>query len=286
MSHDAHAGEHGAHNPFKLYFTVFGVLTFVTAFEMLPLFGIVKFPALLLLALSFGKFVTVVLFFMHLWGDKPINQRVFFIPLVMMTLSVMVLMTLFHSWTLTYQETEHGKDSDEVAARFQGKWQGECNAWVKSPFTGNMYCSSPSVGFSTQAAYDALKPSAAPDPAFDGFDAKSPEEKKAVLMAAGEKVYGGNCIACHGAEGKGTPGAFPPLAADPVASGEPAEHIKTVLNGLNGKAINGVSYAAAMPAWAQLTDNQIASVITFERNSWGNAASVVEPAQVKEARGK
>ncbi len=285
MSHDAHAG--GAHNPFKQYFLVFGILTFVTAFEMLPLFEIVKFPAVLLLALSLGKFVAVVMFFMHLWGDKPINQRLFFIPLVMMTLSVMVLMTLQSSWTLAYQETARGRDSDEVAARYQGKWQGECSAWVKSPFTGNLYCSSPAVGFSTQAAYDALKPSGAPDPAFDGFDTKSPDDKKAVLMAAGEKVYGGNCLACHGPEGKGTTGVFPPLAADPVANGgDVAVHLKTVLNGMSGVAIGGVSYATAMPPWAQLTDQQIASVVTFERNSWGNAGGVVEPAQVKDARGK
>jgi mono/diheme cytochrome c family protein len=279
-SHAPHGG-HGDHgNPLRLYFLVFGALSVATVVEMLPLFGLVDIPPVPLLALSAVKFVVVAAFFMHLYGDKVINTRLFFIPLFMAMGSVMVLMTLFGSWRLEYQETSRGRDTDEVAARYRSRWDGACNNWVKSPFTGNEYCASPAMGFSNLAAYEALKaPASLPE--FDGFDAKSPEEKKAVLMAVGENVYGTNCAGCHQATGLGLANTFPPLAGDPVVTGgAPEAHINTVLKGLNGVAINGVHYATAMPAWPQLTDQQLAAVITYERNSWGNAASVVEPSQV------
>jgi mono/diheme cytochrome c family protein len=269
----------------------------VTAFELLPLFGLLDLPAPLLLALSAIKFCVVVLFFMHLYGDKAINNRLFFVPLVMAGVTVSVLMLLAGTWTLQWPVRSHhdeatGKvtevrDSDEVVKRYRGRWQGNCNSWVESSITGNTYCSSPIEPYSTQAAYDALKVTvSAADPAFDGWDAKSADDKKAVLMKKGEEVYSGKCAACHQATGAGVAGVFPPLAADPVANGGPAnEHILTVLKGLNGKVINGVAYSAAMQAWAPvLNDQEIAAVITYERNSWKNNGGVVEPAQVAALR--
>jgi mono/diheme cytochrome c family protein len=273
------------HNPIPKYIGIFLVLTFVTCFEMLPLFGLLQLPPVVLLILSAVKFVAVCAFFMHLLGDAPIYTRLFFIPLGMVILTVMVLMTLFHSWTLSYKTTPRGSDSDEVAARYRGVYKGQCNAWVKSPFTGNEYCSSPWVGFATYLApYEELSKPVAADPAFDGFDTKSPEEKQAILVKAGEAVYSANCVACHQATGQGLPNVFPPLAGDPKVNGPAEGHITTVLKGLSGQAINGVTYSAAMPPWAQLTDQQIASVITYERNSWGNSAGMVEPSQVSSLR--
>src|SRR5688500_2622825 len=114
--------------------------------------------------------------------------------------SVMVLMTLFDSWTLSYRVTERGSDSEEIAARYEGRWEGDCNAWAISAATGNRYCASPAsptMAAAITGAYEALKPSAAPGPRFEGFDGKSPEEKQAVLVAVGEEVYGKNCAACH-----------------------------------------------------------------------------------------
>lgn len=174
------------------------------------------------------------------------------------------------------------EDKQAIRDRYEGHYTGPCNAWAVSPATGRTYCSSPKLGFSTEAAYAAAAPKKADDSAFAGFDAKSPDEKKALLVAEGEKVYGANCAACHQATGMGLPPSFPPLANDPVVNGGPVdEQIHTVLNGLNGKVINGVAYAGAMsPFAATLTDNQIAAVITFERNSWGNNGGIVEPAQV------
>lgn len=179
------------------------------------------------------------------------------------------------------------EDTTEMMRRYRARYSERCNAWVESPWTGQEYCSSPALSFSTAAAYEAARPKAAgANPAFEGFDAKSPDEKKAVLMAEGEKVYAAQCVACHQATGLGIANSFPPLAGDPVANGGPVEeHITIVLNGLSGKVINGVSYAAAMtPFGASLSDEQIASVISYERNSWGNNGGIVEPSQVAALR--
>lgn len=182
------------------------------------------------------------------------------------------------------------EDSKEVRARYRGRYTGPCNAWAWSPFTGKEFCASPWVEYSNLGAYAAVVAPASEargvDP-FEGFDGKSAEEKRALLMAQGESLYGTHCGACHQPTGQGLPNAFPPLAGDPVANGGPVEeHVGIVLNGLNGKVINGVSYAAAMTPFAHLSDAQIAAIVTYERNSWGNAGGVVEPAQVAPLRKK
>jgi mono/diheme cytochrome c family protein len=103
--------------------------------------------------------------------------------------------------------------------------------------------------------------------------------------AHGAQVYAANCSACHGASGSGVPGAFPPLARDPVvAAKDPSTHLSVVLHGLHGKAINGTSYSSQMPPFSQLSDDDIAAVIDHERTSWGNSAPIVSPDEVKRAR--
>jgi cytochrome c oxidase subunit 2 len=98
------------------------------------------------------------------------------------------------------------------------------------------------------------------------------------LMALGEKVYGQNCAACHQANGKGIPGTFPALAGSPIATKNLPAHLDIVLNGKKG---------TAMPAWGpQLSDTDLAAVITYERNAWGNnTGQTVQPKDVKAARG-
>ncbi len=93
------------------------------------------------------------------------------------------------------------------------------------------------------------------------------------LMAKGEKVYNTMCAGCHQVNGLGLGAAFPALKDSPVATGPAAGHIDIVLNGKK-----------TMPAWKQLSDIDLAAVITYERNAWGNNASVVKPAEVKAAR--
>jgi mono/diheme cytochrome c family protein len=106
--------------------------------------------------------------------------------------------------------------------------------------------------------------------------------------AEGSKLFADNCAVCHGAEGKGVPGTFPPLAGDPVVNAtDPAEHITTVLRGLSGKTINGQKYEAEMTPFAdKLSDQQIADIIDHERTSWGNRGPLVTPADVAKARAK
>jgi ubiquinol-cytochrome c reductase cytochrome b subunit len=100
--------------------------------------------------------------------------------------------------------------------------------------------------------------------------------------AAGAQVYSANCSGCHGATGLGTPGTFPPLAQNPVVTGDPNALIKIVANGLSGSVnVKGQTYNGQMPAWkGNLTNAQIANVVTYLRNAWGNKASTVTEAQV------
>ncbi|UGQ47144.1 cytochrome c oxidase subunit II [Massilia endophytica] len=101
------------------------------------------------------------------------------------------------------------------------------------------------------------------------------------LKTKGEKVYTANCAVCHQASGKGVPGAFAALDGSPVVNGPKADQIHVVLNGLkSGK------YPSEMPAWKQLSDTDIAAVITYTRNNWSNkpAENIVQPAEVVAAR--
>ncbi|TAM85899.1 MAG: c-type cytochrome [Candidimonas sp.] len=106
--------------------------------------------------------------------------------------------------------------------------------------------------------------------------------------SAGSQLFAAHCSACHGAQGAGVPGVFPPLAGNPVVNDkDPTEHMTVVLHGLHGKAINGTTYAAQMPSFAaQLSDEQIANIIDHERTSWGNHAPTVTAKDVAAVRAK
>lgn len=94
------------------------------------------------------------------------------------------------------------------------------------------------------------------------------------LKAKGEKVYTANCVACHQANGQGIPGTFPALDGSKIATTDKAAHIHIVLNGKN-----------QMPKWTALTNTDIAAVITYERNAWGNhTGDLIQPAEIKAAR--
>lgn len=97
------------------------------------------------------------------------------------------------------------------------------------------------------------------------------------LMAKGEKVYNTSCAACHQANGEGVPGAFPGLKGSAVATGPKGDHLAMTMNGKPG---------TAMAAFAgQLSDVDMAAVVTYERNAWGNnAGDLVQPSEVKAAR--
>ncbi len=123
------------------------------------------------------------------------------------------------------------------------------------------------------------------------FDAMSDEEKMKTLMELGEKVYltGGSggvaCSTCHQANGEGLPPSFPPLKGQGDFMGDCKKHAGYVINGLQGEIdVGGVKYNGVMPAQANLSDLEIAAVITYERMSWGNDYGMCSPADVAAAR--
>jgi mono/diheme cytochrome c family protein len=100
--------------------------------------------------------------------------------------------------------------------------------------------------------------------------------------AAGAAVFTANCSGCHGANGQGQAGVFPPLAGNPVVVGDKTKVITILNNGLNGSIqVNGATYNGQMPAWkGNLTPAQIADVITYIRSAWGNKGDAVTAAEV------
>jgi cytochrome c oxidase subunit II len=100
------------------------------------------------------------------------------------------------------------------------------------------------------------------------------EWTKEELLEKGAQVYAANCVSCHMAEGQGAPGLFPALAGSAIVNGPAEDMINLVLNGKN-----------LMPAFKdQLNDVDMAAVLTHERNSWGNEASIIQPSDVNAAR--
>jgi cytochrome c oxidase subunit 2 len=92
----------------------------------------------------------------------------------------------------------------------------------------------------------------------------------------GEKIYAANCVACHQPNGKGMPPAFPALAGSKIVLGSSDQQIGVVLNGRPG---------TAMQPFARLSNSEIAAVITFTKNSFGNSVGkVIQPAEIKSAR--
>jgi cytochrome c oxidase subunit 2 len=96
------------------------------------------------------------------------------------------------------------------------------------------------------------------------------------LQAHGEKIYAQNCVACHQATGMGVPGAFPALSGSKVVNGPKVDQIKLVLNGKQGTAMN---------SFKQLSDVDLAAVITYTRNHWNNKTDeAIAPADIKALR--
>jgi mono/diheme cytochrome c family protein len=103
----------------------------------------------------------------------------------------------------------------------------------------------------------------------------------------GAALYAARCAACHQASGAGVPGAFPPLAGSEWVAGDAARLVAIVLHGLTGPiTVMGAAYNGAMPAFgAQLTDGEIAAVLSHVRKQWGGAdAAAVEVAAASRVR--
>ncbi len=112
--------------------------------------------------------------------------------------------------------------------------------------------------------------------------AATQEWSKEDLMAKGETVYNTSCAACHQPNGTGIPGVFPALVGSPISTGDSVDqHIDVVVNGKAGTAMQAFG--------AQLSDADLAAVITYERNAWGNNAEgddkhVIQPTTIQAKR--
>ena len=102
---------------------------------------------------------------------------------------------------------------------------------------------------------------------------------------AGEVLFKGTCSVCHQENGQGIPDVFPPLAKSDYLLKDPRRAIDVALNGLSGPVtVNGKAYNSVMPPMSQLNDDEVANILTYALNSWGNQAGVITADQVKTVR--
>ncbi len=128
------------------------------------------------------------------------------------------------------------------------------------------------------------------DPVYDSPIAEAAAGDQAGGAAAdaspGATTFTQICASCHQAKGQGVPGTYPPLAGSALAQDADAtKPIRIVLHGFQGAIErNGKTYNGVMTAWAQLSDQEIADVLTYVRSSWGNSAGAVTVDEVKTVR--
>lgn len=117
--------------------------------------------------------------------------------------------------------------------------------------------------------------------------AAKPQAVTASVMANGKKIYNKYCLACHMADGGGVPNMNPPLSKTSYVLGDKTRLIKVILNGLaTGEEIDGETYTNVMPAHNFLTDQEVADVLSFVRNSFENKTSGISVQEVKTVRAK
>lgn len=165
-----------------------------------------------------------------------------------------------------------GGNAISMAAILMGQYCGVCHGKVAFPVSECSKCHSRvKTGVQTVAAAAPPPPVSAPAASSGG-----PLSRDA-LMAKGKDVYVNNCSGCHGEAGEGVPGTFPAIKESKVARGSVAEHLKIVIKGKPD---------TAMQAWGDtLSDEEIAAVVTYERNALGNSTGdLVQPAAAKAAK--
>jgi len=186
---------------------------------------------------------------------------------------------VIHSWWLP----AFGVKQDAIPGYFRDTWfrvdqpgtyRGQC-----SELCGKDHGFMPIVVLAkTPADYD-LWVAAQKKAVLAAVDDPNKVWTREALITRGAQVYAQNCIPCHQANGRGLPGLFPPLAGSPITTRNKPAHIDIVLNGSKRNP--------TMPAWGkQLSDTEIAAVISYERNAWGNnTGEWVEPKEIRAARG-
>jgi alcohol dehydrogenase (quinone), cytochrome c subunit len=136
------------------------------------------------------------------------------------------------------------------------------------------------------AAYLKSLPANAGQPAYAYDNATTEALRSGNHQAAGSAVYAGHCVSCHGNDGRGFSPYLPRLAGNPtVLDGDPSSLINVVLNGSTPLVVKGTPDAYRMPQFRlQLTDQEIADVVSFVRAGWGNQSPPVTAAQVTPLR--
>lgn len=209
-SHGHGHGEHKGHPTVKFYLVVAVVLTLITVVEVGPLFEWYNLPVSALILLSVVKFAAVVALFMHLWFDEAVYKKLFVPSLGLAVLMVSVVMALFSAFDRTGQKAYMGPvrgyvDPAELAKAHMDQLVAEAKAASGEP-----------AGAAGGEASGA--------PAVDGAE-----------------VFKTNCVACHGAEGKGLVG--PNLTDGEWIYGGTLADIEGVIN-------NGAKNNPTMIAWA------------------------------------
>jgi mono/diheme cytochrome c family protein len=104
-------------------------------------------------------------------------------------------------------------------------------------------------------------------------------------MKAGAAIYAHACISCHESDGSGAPRIYPPLPGNALLqSADPASTLRIILDGAQTVTTPRAPNTGSMPGYKQLSDQEVADVTNYIRNSWGNAAPPVTPDQVAKAR--
>jgi len=104
-------------------------------------------------------------------------------------------------------------------------------------------------------------------------------------IAAGQALYNGTCSVCHQANGEGLPDVFPPLAKSDYLLADRTRAIGVVIDGISGKlTVNGKDYNSVMPPMSQLNDDEVANILTYVLNSWGNDGGSISTAEVAKLR--
>ena len=103
-------------------------------------------------------------------------------------------------------------------------------------------------------------------------------------IANGKTIYASSCVSCHQSDGGGMPNMIPPLTKTSFVLGDKKVLINVLLKGMSHQDVDGESYHNVMPAFDYLSNQEIADVLTFVRNNFGNKAKAISEAEVEAVR--
>jgi cytochrome c oxidase subunit 2 len=183
---------------------------------------------------------------------------------------------------ITYERNAFGNDTNtlvqplDIEALKEGKSVAEVTAAAKEAAKAAPAAAAPQKSATAPAPAAATGAVAAPAAASPAA-AQPQKMTKEELMKLGEQTYLSRCAMCHQPTGVGMPPTFPALKGSKIATGPVAEHIDRVLNGKTGTAMQAFK--------DQLSDEELAAVITYERNAWdNNTNTLVQPADIAAAK--